>query len=249
MKKQTRFTLSTAAAALALTLIALPLSASAHVPVSPNVASPGDNATLTFTVPNESATAGTVKVEIDLPTDHPFGSVSYQAIPGWTAVVVTSTLTTPITNDGVTMTEAPTSISWTADVGTQISDGQFQEFVLKASPVPDTGSVMFPVHQTYSDGTVVEWSDPTPASGEEPESPAPTLYINDAPAGGHDAGQTTGHDAEVTATSDTTTTDSTTTGSAAGSTTALVVGGAGLALGLIALVLAIVALRRRTSTK
>jgi uncharacterized protein YcnI len=241
MKKQTRLAVSTAAAALAMTLIALPLSASAHVPVSPNVATAGGSTMLTFTVPNESATAGTVKVEIDLPTDHPFGSVTYQAIPGWTTVVVTSTLETPITDDGVTITEAPTSVSWTADAGTQISDGQFQEFVLKVSPVPNTGSVMFPVHQTYSDGTVADWVNPTPASGEEPESPAPTLYINDAPPGTQDAGTT----ASVTATSDA----ATATDSGSGSTTALIVGGAGLALGLIALVLAIVALRRRTSTK
>ncbi|MCU1481116.1 MAG: putative rane protein [Subtercola sp.] len=179
-KKTIARAVTTATLALALAAAA-PLAASAHVPVSPNQAAAGSYATLTFKVPTESATASTVKIEIDLPTDTPFGSVSYQPVAGWTTNVVTSTLATPVTTDDGTITEAPTQITYTADAGGGIAPGQFQQFVLSAGPVPDTGSVMFPVHQTYSDGTVADWVDPTPASGVEPQNPAPTLYINDAP--------------------------------------------------------------------
>ena len=45
--------------------------------------------------------------------------------------------------------------------------------------------------QTYSDGKVVKWDEPTPASGEEPEYPVPTFVITaaetDSAAGGEAA--------------------------------------------------------------
>ena len=39
----------------------------------------------------------------------------------------------------------------------------------------DPGTVLLPATQTYSDGEVVRWDEPTPSSGEEPEHPAPAL--------------------------------------------------------------------------
>ncbi|MEN9714596.1 MAG: hypothetical protein RJA35_63 [Actinomycetota bacterium] len=159
--------------------ISAPLSASAHVPVSPNSVPAGTElATLTFMVPNESATASTTKVEVDLPKDTPFGSVAYENVSGWKASVVTEKLSKPVKTDDATYTQAPVSVTWTA-TGSGIEPGQFQRFAITVNPVPDTGKVMMPVHQSYSDGSVVNWVDPTPASGEEPEHPAPTLYIND----------------------------------------------------------------------
>jgi len=77
------------AAAVALT-VAVPLAAQAHVHVDPGQASAGSYAVLTFRVPTESATASTTKVVVDLPADHPFSSLSYQPVPGWTTKVVTS---------------------------------------------------------------------------------------------------------------------------------------------------------------
>ena len=40
------------------------------------------------------------------------------------------------------------------------------------------GSLSLPATQTYSDGTVVKWDQPTPAGGKEPEHPAPTLKLS-----------------------------------------------------------------------
>src|SRR5699024_83855 len=125
-----------------------------------------------------------------LPTDTPFSSVSYQPVPGWPAPVTTATLPEPVKTEHATITEAATKVVWTANANAAIAPGQLQQATITAGPVPATGTVLLPAHQTYSDGTVVDWDEPTPASGAEPEHPAPVLYINDAPPtnGGHSAG-------------------------------------------------------------
>ena len=61
---------------------AAPLAASAHVTVNPNTADPGSYATVQFRVPNESETATTTRVEVQLPTDTPFIYAAYEPIPG-----------------------------------------------------------------------------------------------------------------------------------------------------------------------
>jgi uncharacterized protein YcnI len=170
-----------AAGATVLLALAAPLAASAHVHVTPDQATPGSTATLTFRMPNESATATTTKLEVDLPTDTPFTSVSYQPVAGWTTQITTGTLPKPIVNGNDTITQAPVSVTWTAQPGSELTAGQFQLFTVSVGPVPDTGSILLPAHQTYSDGSVVDWADVTPASGVEPAHPAPTLYVNDAP--------------------------------------------------------------------
>lgn len=226
---------SAAAAALALSV---PLAASAHVRVDPDQAAVGSYATLTFRVPTESATAGTVKLEVDLPTGTPLGSVVYQPLAGWKTEVVTEKLTKPIKTDDGTVTEAPVKVIWTADPGVQIAPGQFQQFVISAGAMPDTGSIMLPTHQYYSDGSVVDWDQKTPASGEEPEHPAPTVYITDAPPASDGAAAT----ASVTATP---AADPAASNSSSSDTVAIGLGIAGLALGAIALVLAVFAVTRR----
>ena len=234
MKKST-FAASVAAASTALLLLSAPLAASAHVHVDPDQATPGSYTDLTFKVPTESATAGTVKLVVDMPTTTPFTSVSYLPLAGWTTTVDTEKLAKPVKTDDGTITEAPVRVTWTAESGVQIAPGQFQQFTVSAGAVPDTGSVELPAHQYYSDGTVVDWDQPTPASGKEPEHPAPTLYI-DTPAPSED-----GPDALLA-------TDAPKPQAADSGTTATVVsiavGVGGLALGAIALIIAVFALTR-----
>ncbi len=234
MKKST-FAASVAAASTALLLLGAPLAADAHVHVDPGQATPGSYTDLTFKVPNESATAGTVKVVVDLPTTTPFTSVSYLPLAGWTTTVDTEKLAKPVKTDDGTITEAPIRVTWTAASGVQIAPGQFQQFTVSAGAVPDTGSVELPAHQYYSDGTVVDWDQPTPASGKEPEHPAPTLYI-DTPApseGGSSALLATDAPRPQATDSGTTAT-----------VVSIAVGVGGLALGAIALVIAVFALTR-----
>ncbi|WP_066040065.1 YcnI family protein [Herbiconiux solani] len=238
-------------ATAALTLAA-PLAASAHVHVEPGQASAGSYTTLTFKVPNESATASTTSVTVDLPTDTPFTSVSYLPVPGWTTTVTTAALPAQVTVGDATITEAPVSVTWTAVDGVGITDGQFQEFPISAGPVPETGSVELPAHQSYSDGTVVDWAEATPASGEEPEHPAPTLYIEDAPPASEDAGMAagSGSGAEMTVAS-ASDSDAATAAADASTSASLAVGLGigGFALGAIALVVAAVALLRRPASR
>ena len=173
--------------------------ASAHVSVNPNTAVAGSYTELTFRVPNESAKADTVKVTVNFPMDHPFASVSVKKQPGWTAVATTTTkLATPLSDDdNASITQAVSSITWTADAAGRIALGQFAEFDVSVGPVPKVASVMFEAIQTYSDGSVVKWDEPTPASGVEPQDPAPVLTISAAaaePAAAAAAASTTGTD-------------------------------------------------------
>jgi uncharacterized protein YcnI len=219
--------------------VAAPLAASAHVRVSPDQAAAGSYSTLTFKVPTESATATTTSVTVDLPEDTPFSSLSTEPVPGWTAKVTTEELDTPVQTDDATITEAPVAVQWTADDGVGLEPGEFQRFTISVGPVPETGSIVLPAHQGYSDGSVVDWDEATPASGEEPEHPAPTLYVEDAPpADGAAAAITTtpAPDAAVA----TVASDS----GAASSAVAVGLGVGGLALGAAALVVAVFALTR-----
>lgn len=224
---------SIALATGALLAVAVPLSASAHVTITPNTAPPSSYSVITFKVPTESATAVTTKLEVDLPTDTPFPSVSYVPVEGWTTQVISSTLPKPVKVPGNEITEAVTKIVWTAQPGFEIKQNQLQLFPVSFNGVPNTGKVAFTALQTYSDGSVVSWSQ-TSANAEHP---APTLYITDAPPA---AGTTTASAAPspATAASDSPSSDVIARG----------LGVAGLVLGAIGVVLAVTLGRRRTVT-
>ncbi len=160
-------------------------TASAHVTIHPDDDTAGAYAKLTVRVPNESETAGTTQVRIDLPQDTPLQSVRAQPHPGWTAEVTKEQLPEPIETDHATIEEAVTSVTWTADEGVRIAPGEFDEFGLSVGPLPEPGTYLFPATQTYEDGEVVAW-DMEPAE-QEPERPAPEVTVtpedDDAAAG------------------------------------------------------------------
>jgi uncharacterized protein YcnI len=155
--------------------------ASAHVTVNPNTATQGGYTKVTFRVPDESDTASTTKLEVNLPTDTPIASVSLKLLAGWTATTEKTKLATPITDDdGGQITEAISKITWTADAGSAIKPGYFQEFDVSLGPLPKTDKVIFKALQTYSDGTIVRWIDEPTTDGSEPEHPAPVLTLTAA---------------------------------------------------------------------
>ena len=214
-------------------------TASAHVRVTPDNPTAGGFSALTFRVPNESATAGTVKLSVKLPQDTPFLYVSTKPVPGWTVDATKSKLVKPVESYGTTLTEAVSEVTWTADKGVQIGPGEYQEFSVSVGPLPDPATILLPTTQTYSDGTVVAWDQPTPASGEEPEHPAPELDVVAATGTDAHGGAATSDETPPAAPADT----------AAASTStadpvARALAGVGLVAGLGAAVFAFLAWRR-----
>src|SRR3954470_22329866 len=153
--------------------------ASAHVSVSSPDAAAGGYGKIVLRVPNESDTASTVKIRVQLPTKTPLGSVSTQPVPGWTATTTKAPLNPPVKDDdGNTISEAVSVVEFDAAPGGGIGPGQFQEFSLSGGPFPDAASLTFPVVQSYSDGSETAWIEPTVEGQGEPEHPAPVLKLS-----------------------------------------------------------------------
>ncbi|WP_422745736.1 YcnI family protein [Micromonospora sp. WMMD754] len=164
-------------AAAATAVLGLAGSASAHVTVNPKEATQGGYGRFAFRVPNESDTASTVKVEVNLPANAPVGSVSTMPVPGWTVAVEKRKVDPPIEVHGSQLTEAVSKLTFTAAQGGGVKPGEFQEFPVSMGPLPQVDTMVFKVLQTYSDGNVSRWiEEPTPGA-EEPENPAPVLTL------------------------------------------------------------------------
>lgn len=151
--------------------------ASAHVTAHAPEATPGGDAEITFTVPTESDTASTVRLQVQLPKNPPLASVNVKPVPGWTATTTTTHLAQPIKTDDGTFTDVVSQITWTAAAGQGIAPGQYQDFAISVSPLPKSGTLVFPMIQTYSDDSQVAWIDPTVQGQPEPEHPAPTIAV------------------------------------------------------------------------
>jgi uncharacterized protein YcnI len=152
----------------------------AHVTAQPGTAAQGGFTVVNFRVPDESDTAGTVKLEVALPADHPITSVRTTPIPGWTAAVTKATLNPPVQVNGNAVTEAVKSVTWTAAAGNKIGPGEYLDFPLSLGPLP-TGvdQLALPATQTYDNGEVVAWDQPS-TDGAEPEHPAPVVRLTPA---------------------------------------------------------------------
>ena len=174
----TRLVMLVALAAGLVALLALP--AGAHVSITPSSAPKGGFQVLSFNVPNEEATANTVKLEVTVPTRNPIAFVSYQPMPGWTVAVEKTTLAKPVKSDDGDVTEAVSKITWTATDG-GLAPGQFDLFTISAGPLPTKpDKVVFKAVQTYDNGEVVSWIQQTVKGAPEPERPAPVLTLTAA---------------------------------------------------------------------
>lgn len=142
------------ASAVAALVLSSAVPAAAHVTVQPGEAEQGSYTKLAFRTPNESDTAATIKLEVELPAE--IESARTKPVPGWTATV-----------EGRT-------IRWE---GGRIEPGQFQEFEISVGPLPEVKQVVFEATQTYEDGLVVRWADLVVEGEEKPEHPVPTLTL------------------------------------------------------------------------
>ncbi|MFI2608100.1 YcnI family protein [Kitasatospora sp. NPDC018619] len=241
----TRRTAAVALAAAA-SVLALAGPAAAHVTVNPGAAAQGGYTAVDFRVPNESDTASTVKLEVNLPLDHPLASVRTLPLPGWTATVEKAKLDKPVKVHGNDVTEAVSKITWTADAGTRIAPGQFQEFRVSLGPLPtDTDTLEFKTLQTYDNGDIARWIDESKEGQPEPAKPAPVLKLTKAAAGdGHGvtaspAAAAHGDSSDRAAASD---------GAGSSDSTARTLGVVGIVVGVIGTAVGVLGLRRKNGS-
>src|SRR4029078_4950888 len=96
--------------ALAVLLAAVP--GGAHVTIKPDVAKKGSFSVFSFSVPNESESASTVKLEVTFPTDHPIPFGGVRPIPGGAWSADKTTLAKPVKTDDGTITDAVSKLTW-----------------------------------------------------------------------------------------------------------------------------------------
>ncbi len=227
---------------LAAAALIAPASAQAHVSLHPNTIPAGAFATLDVRVPGEQEGAYVKEVDVLFPAG--FTGVDYENVPGWKAEVIETKLATPIEEDGETIDTQVSQIvwTWTGPQG-QVNDGQFINLPLSLA-IPDNAAgraLEFRTVQTYSNGQVVHWIEPSLSA----EHPSPRINVTakggvieevagdeaGPPAGQTGAGQSTSAPSTPTA-------NSASAASKGLATTALIIGALGLLVGLAALALA-----------
>jgi uncharacterized protein YcnI len=200
--------------------IAVPASASAHVTVSPDELVAGDHGVLTFTFSHGCETSPTTSLRITIPDG--LASVAPTMDGDWSIDVERGA-------DGLV-----SAVTYTALTPVPIDlRGAVSMSVGLDEDTPDT--LVFPVVQTCVEGST-EWTQ-VAEKGEDPHSldaPAPVVTVN---ASSDDAGHAA-HGAE--------TTDAAAGEAAAAPDTAgVLLGAGGLVAGVAALIVALIALRRR----
>jgi len=211
-----------AASALYLGSIAAITTASAHVEASSTDAVRGGVALVSFQVPNESTNgAATTTLTVDLTG---VSAVRIEAKAGWSAKLDRD-------SSGVVR-----SVTWTAAPNGGIAVDQFGVFRISAK-LPDADAVSFPATQTYADGVVVKWDQPSAPGQAEPEHPVPTLAVG---GGTPSAAQ---HDSPAAPAQPTVSATPTRHGRPGADNTARVLAGAALLLGAVGVVGALVVRR------
>jgi periplasmic copper chaperone A len=159
---------------LAAGALIAPASAQAHISLHPNTIPAGAFATLDVRVPGEQEGAYVTKVDVLFPTG--FTGVDYENVPGWSTRVIEEKLAKPISEDGETIDTEVSQIvwTWTGPLG-RVNNNQFINFPLSlAIPAQDAGRALeFRTVQTYSNGQVVHWIDPSLTA----EHPSPRINV------------------------------------------------------------------------
>jgi uncharacterized protein YcnI len=179
-----------AVAAASAGALALAAGASAHAHVSPPIVEKGTSNQFTVVVPTEKEGVTTTKVELTMPQG--FAASSFEVPPApWKLQVQKTGTGDEAVVQKMTWTNGNTPTDYAAVFRFQGSSKDAKTFT-------------FPVRQTYSDGSVVDWSGP-----ESSDTPAPAVEVKSSLGGGG--------------------------GTSVLAIVALVVGAAGLAVGVAAL--------------
>ncbi len=138
--------------------------ASAHAEVSPPTVLKGATQVFTLAVPTEKENATTTKVELTPPDG--FAIDEFVPSPGWKRSVEQAG-----SGEGADITR----VTWD---GGEVPSGEAATFSFLAHP-DSAKTFTFAVRQTYSDGSVVDWSGP-----ESSDTPAPAIDAVDSFGGG-----------------------------------------------------------------
>jgi periplasmic copper chaperone A len=239
------------ASSLAIAALIAPASAQAHISLHPNTIPAGAFATLDVRVPGEQEGAYVTRVDVLFPPG--FTGVDYENVPSWSTKVIEAKLAKPIVQDGETIDTDVSQIAWTwAGPLGKVNDNQFIDFPLSlAIPSQDAGRALeFRTVQTYSNGQVVHWIDPSLTA----EHPSPRINVT-AKGGvvqevaGDEAGPTAGQTPATTSTTAPTPVATRSRGGASEglAVAAFVVGAVGLLTALVALIATARAGQRRRS--
>ena len=155
----------------AVCMLALAPAASARVSIVPGTVKGGETQSFAVRLSNERTGVSTTRLELTFPKDVQIPQAKVSKIKGWTATVATRPLDPPVTVNGEEFDEAVDSIVLE---GGEVAPKQFEQFIVTAGPLPQTGQMVFAATQGYSDGSEDRWTDPT-ASGKT--AAAPTITI------------------------------------------------------------------------
>jgi uncharacterized protein YcnI len=150
-----------AVVAVGLTVVS---SAWAHAEISPPVTKSKTLQLFTLAVPTEKEGLTTTKIELTLPSG--FGIDSFVSETGWKR---------QLQQTGSGENAVIQKVSWT---GGSVPTGEDSIFQFLASP-DSSKTYTFAVRQTYSDGSVVDWSGP-----ESSDTPAPRIEAKSSLGGG-----------------------------------------------------------------
>ena len=138
--------------------------ASAHARISPPVSLSNTLQLYSLAVPTEKENATTTKIVLTVPKG--FAIDSFVPSPGWTRV---------LQQTGSGDSAVIQKVTWTGGSTPTEEDSLFQFLAQPAS----NGKYTFQVEQTYSDGSIVDWS-----GSESSAAPAPTIEVKSSLGGG-----------------------------------------------------------------
>lgn len=214
-----------------ISALALPGAAAAHVSVTPDEAPAEGYVMLEFVVPHGCDGAATNQVSVKMPPQ--VVTATPEVVPGWEIKTKEGKLPKPVTQEGETVSEGVREVTWS---GGPLPDGQLQQFGMSVSLAGEVGDAAeFKVIQGCEGGKETAWIQPTPASGEEPEHPVPTVTLGEAEAGHGHGAEAEGKDVEQASADSVSDDDGSSDGLAIA---ALIVGALGLLVGGTALVTA-----------
>jgi uncharacterized protein YcnI len=178
----------TAAAALGAAtvgVLTVAAPAAADVQVTPSEAARGGPAELTFQVPEERAGAHTTKVQLLAPPATPIAEIYPLSVNGWAPRITTRKVDQPLEAiHGTRTTQVVSEITWTRVGAAPSKPLKPAQLKIALGPMPEADLVVFGLVQTYSDGTVVRWTDQPGAGPAKAKRPAPTVVLTGETAEG-----------------------------------------------------------------